>query len=204
MNSGLVGWGWILIKSLPLSPREKLGEPDLLREVAGLVPHLYLLRRLEHRLLPGACHACLPSVWAGQPAPWQSGLQPEAPGSCAARWTVQGKGGSANVSLASSPPGTIWDALAGKAGPGNGCLLCLWASLLRAHTPGALCPGKVSKHQGTKHPRGTSSLGPQGPYQAIISILITDICSAVTMPGLYARCFVYVVSFNLFHTHYCI
>ena len=176
MNSGLVGWGCILIKSLPHSPREKLGEPDLLREVAGPVPHLYLLWRLEHSLLPGAHHACLPSVGSEQPAPLAE--RATAWGS----WVLRS-------SVNCAREGRLCQCVTGQLPSGHhlGCselerqdqAMAAYSACgphCPGYTPGALCPGKVSECQRTKHPRGTSSLGPQGPHQAIISILITDIC----------------------------
>lgn len=46
-----------------------------------------------------------------------------------------------------------------------------------------------------------SFLSSQGAQPAITGILITDICSALSMAGLYAKCFTYIVSLNSLLTH---
>ena len=93
------------------------------------MPYLYLLQRLEAQAAPWGLPRLAPSVLAGQPAAlaqWAT-----ARGSWALRGSVNcvRKGDSANVSLASSPVGTIWDALSrGSQGRPMAASPALWAS----------------------------------------------------------------------------
>ena len=133
-------WGgdWLLRKPLHLPLREA-GLGGVQRSSGRLLD-----KRLtwtfsggwRHRPLPGACQAWLPSLWAGQPPSLAE--QAAARGSWAPRGSVNcaGRGGSASAMPASSPLGTIWDALSRRAGRPMAASSTPWATPPRAHRPG--------------------------------------------------------------------